>query len=70
MAPFDQPTSTTGASPSQLWDLAAGDYSAGQWDLAVQGFQTYLKAYPRSPRAHEAALHRDPAAMLTEAYEA
>jgi tol-pal system protein YbgF len=46
----------TGATPSQLWDLAAGDYSAGQWDLAIQGFQTYLKAYPRSPRAHEAAL--------------
>lgn len=55
-APDPNAPIATGASPSQLWDLAAGDYSAGQWDLAIQGFQTYLKAYPRSPRAHEAAL--------------
>jgi tol-pal system protein YbgF len=47
----------TGTSPSQLYDLALGDYSAGQWDLAIQGFQTYLKAYPKSPLAHRAALY-------------
>lgn len=47
----------TGTSPKQLFDMAFADYSAGQWDLAIQGFQTYLKAYPKSPMAAEAALY-------------
>lgn len=47
----------TGTSPSQLYALAFGDYTGGQWDLAIQGFQTYLKAYPKSPLAHKAALY-------------
>ena len=46
----------TGTTPKQLFDLAMGDYSAGQWDLAIQGFETYLKTYPKSPMASEAAL--------------
>jgi tol-pal system protein YbgF len=47
----------TGTSPSQLYSLAFSDYTGGQWDLAIQGFQTYLKAYPKSPLAHQAALY-------------
>jgi len=47
----------TGTTPKQLYDLAYGDYSAGQWDLAIQGFETYLKTYPKSPMAPDAALN-------------
>jgi tol-pal system protein YbgF len=47
----------TGTSPSNLYALAFGDYTSGQWDLSIQGFQTYLKAYPRSPLAHRAAFY-------------
>jgi tol-pal system protein YbgF len=47
----------TGTTPKQLFDLAFGDYTAGQWDLAIQGFQTYLKAYPRSPMSPQAAFY-------------
>src|SRR5262245_11698936 len=32
------PPVPTGASPRQLYDAAFGDYTAGQWDLAIQGF--------------------------------
>jgi tol-pal system protein YbgF len=47
----------TGTTPKQLFDLAFGDYTAGQWDLAIQGFQTYLKAYPKSPMSPQAAFY-------------
>jgi tol-pal system protein YbgF len=47
----------TGTSPKQLFDLAFGDYTAGQWDLAIQGFQTYLNAYPKSPMSPQAAFY-------------
>ncbi|HSL20715.1 MAG TPA: tol-pal system protein YbgF [Vicinamibacterales bacterium] len=56
-APDANTPAATGTTPKQLFDLAQGDYSAGQWDLAIQGFQTYLKTYPRSPMAPEAALY-------------
>src|SRR5574338_611457 len=47
----------TGTTPKQLFDLAFGVYTAGQWDLAIQGFQTYLKAYPKSPMSPQAAFY-------------
>lgn len=47
----------TGTTPKQLFDLAFGDYTAGQWDLAIQGFQTYLNAYPKSPMSPQAAFY-------------
>lgn len=58
-APATDPNAppATGTTPKQLFDLAFGDYTAGQWDLAIQGFQTYLKAYPKSPMSPQAAFY-------------
>ncbi len=58
-APVTDPNAppATGTTPKQLFDLAFGDYTAGQWDLAIQGFQTYLKAYPKSPMSSQAAFY-------------
>jgi TolA-binding protein len=37
-----------------LWDAAYADYTAGQYDLAVEGFTTYIKTFPKSDRADDA----------------
>ena len=44
----------TGTTPQRLYDTAYADYTAGQWSLAVQGFETYLKTYPKSDLADDA----------------
>ncbi len=43
-----------GISPQRLYDTAWADYTAGQWSLAVQGFETYLRTFPKSDLADEA----------------
>ncbi|HEY2153599.1 MAG TPA: tetratricopeptide repeat protein [Vicinamibacterales bacterium] len=48
------PTPSLNASPTQLWDAAYADYTAGQYDLAVEGFTTYIKTFPKSDRADDA----------------
>jgi tol-pal system protein YbgF len=54
-APLPQPAS--GVSPGKAWDAAWNDYTSGQYDLAIQGFEFYLKNFPTSPRAGEAQLN-------------
>lgn len=44
----------TGTTPRRLYDMAFADYTAGQWSLAIQGFETYLKTYPKSDLADDA----------------
>ena len=42
------------------------DYTSGNYSLAVQGFQSYLNYFPKSPQAHEAQLlHRRVALLWT-----
>jgi len=37
-----------GASPSQAFETARSDYYMGNWSLAIQGFESFLKTFPRS----------------------
>lgn len=53
-APPVAPAGGTGMTPRRLYDTAYADYTAGQWSLAVQGFETYLKTYPKSDLADDA----------------
>jgi tol-pal system protein YbgF len=55
-APLPAPTGT-GATPQQLYRQAYADYTAGQWDLAITGFQAYLKSFPKLPDADDAQLY-------------
>jgi tol-pal system protein YbgF len=43
-----------GMSPQRLFESARADYYAGQWALAIQGFETYLKTFPKSDLADDA----------------
>jgi tol-pal system protein YbgF len=47
------PAVPVGASPTRLYDLAFSDYTAGQWDLAIQGFESYIRSFPKSDRADD-----------------
>jgi tol-pal system protein YbgF len=47
------PAVPIGASPTRLYDLAFSDYTAGQWDLAIQGFESYIRSFPKSDRADD-----------------
>jgi tol-pal system protein YbgF len=40
-----------GASPAKLLEGAQGDYWGGQYDLAILGFDSYIKSFPNSPQA-------------------
>ena len=50
------PPSAPGVPPSSrdYYQAAFSDYSVGQWDMAIQGFQEYLKRFPDAPSAAQA----------------
>lgn len=55
------PTTPTGpppsVSPDKAYQAAWGDYTGAQYDLAIAGFEFYLKTFPKSVRAPEAQLN-------------
>jgi tol-pal system protein YbgF len=42
------------ASPRQVWDAAYSDYTSGNYDLAVLGFEAFIKNFPKSDQADDA----------------
>jgi len=51
------PGAAANISPTRMYDQSYADYSAGQYDLAVDGFQAFIRTFPTSPRAAEAQLY-------------
>jgi tol-pal system protein YbgF len=45
-----------GVSPTRLLNEARSDYSLARWDLAISGFEAYIKSFPRSDEADDAQL--------------
>lgn len=48
---------TAGLSPQRLYDTAYADFASGQWTLAIQGFETYIRTFPRTEQADDAQLY-------------
>ncbi len=46
-----------GGSPQRLLDGAQADYYGGQYDLAIMGFEEYIKKFPQSPQADYAQFY-------------
>ena len=46
-----------GVSPQRMYDTAWADYTNGQWALAIQGFEAYIKTFPRSELTHDASFY-------------
>ena len=56
VAPTPNPANP-GISPQRLYDTAWTDYTAGQWTLCIEGFNTYLRSFPRSEAADDAQFY-------------
>jgi TolA-binding protein len=48
--------STAGLSPTRMYETARADYFAGQWASAINGFEAFLRTFPRSEQADDAQL--------------
>jgi tol-pal system protein YbgF len=62
-APPPSPTGTAattpppaGVSPQRLFDTARADYAAGDYSMAIQGFESYLRSFPKYSNAPDAQL--------------
>jgi len=55
--PAGPPSAGLGTSPQKLYDEAWADYTLGQWDLAISGFESVIKFFPRSERAADAQVY-------------
>jgi tol-pal system protein YbgF len=47
----------TNVSPQRMYDAAYADYTGGQFELAVEGFQQYIKMFPRTEKTDDAQLN-------------
>ncbi len=46
-----------GLSPQRMFDTAQADYAAGQWPLAISGFEQFIRSFPTSDRADDAQFY-------------
>jgi tol-pal system protein YbgF len=51
------PWGVVALSPQKMQDSAMADYALGEYDLAVEGFQAYIKNFPRSDWADDAQVN-------------
>ncbi len=51
------PPVNPGVSPQRMFESARADYYAGQWTLAIQGFESYMKTFPKSDVADDAQFY-------------
>ena len=63
------PALAIGTSPQRLWDMADADYAQGQWDLAIQGFEAYVRSFPRSDMADDAQVRIGNSYLQDRKYE-
>jgi tol-pal system protein YbgF len=53
-APVTPPANAAGLSPRRMLEQAFADYTAGQYALAVQGYEAFLRTFPASEQADDA----------------
>ena len=49
--------SVAGLSPTRMYETAFADYAAGQWSLAITGFEAFLRTFPMSEIADDAQFY-------------
>jgi tol-pal system protein YbgF len=45
------PPAAIGTSPTKAWEQAYGDYAAGLYDLAIDGFTAFIRDFPKHDQA-------------------
>jgi tol-pal system protein YbgF len=68
-APAPAPPSVAGLSPQRLYNTAYADFGSGQWTLAIEGFEAYIKTFPRTEQADDAQLYIGESYMLDGKFE-
>ena len=53
-APAAPAPTAIGTSPTKAWEQAYGDYAAGLYDLAVDGFTAFIRDFPKHDQADDA----------------
>jgi len=48
------PLANPGQSPQRMFETARADYYAGSWNLAISGFESYIKTFPKSDLVDDA----------------
>jgi tol-pal system protein YbgF len=48
------PPAAIGTSPTKAWEQAYGDYAAGLYDLAIDGFTAFIRDFPKHDQADDA----------------
>ena len=46
-----------GLSPQRMFDTAQADYAAGQWPLAISGFEQFIRSFPTNDKADDAQFY-------------
>jgi tol-pal system protein YbgF len=52
--PPNTPPTAIGTSPTKAWEQAYGDYAAGLYDLAIDGFTAFIRDFPKHDQADDA----------------
>jgi tol-pal system protein YbgF len=52
--PSIPPPLTAGVSPRRMMDQSFADYTSGQYTLAIQGYEAFLRTFPTSEQADDA----------------
>jgi tol-pal system protein YbgF len=63
------PAAAIGMSPDRFWTAVMDDYYRGDYDIAVMGFEQYVRAFPTGARAVEAQVNIGHCYMLQGKYE-
>jgi tol-pal system protein YbgF len=58
VVPVPRPSSSVppGVSPERTFNESFGDYTAGDYELAIEGFQSFIRMFPTDHRADDAQL--------------
>ncbi len=46
-----------GTSPNRLCDMAYSNYTSGLWDLTIDGFNAFIRSFPKSDMADDAQVY-------------
>jgi len=49
--------SSVGTSPNRLYDMAYSNYTSGLWDLTIDGFNAFIRSFPKSDMADDAQVY-------------
>jgi TolA-binding protein len=56
-SPGPPPAPMVAESPQKLFDAAQADYFAGQYDLAISGFQGFIRTFPKHDLSDDAQVY-------------